>query len=285
MYGNYKTIEFSPSFSEEVSTTCQDTSKKIICVMPCYNAEKTLKLAIESIINQSYPNWELIIVDDNSTDKSYKIASSYKNHPQITVIKNAKNKGCYYSRNRGLYSVKDKPWDYFTIHDADDTSTHDRFAIYVNTLNKQGCELLVGAYNGKRWAYDGDGNPFLKFNRAHSSQGTSWYTKSTFLTFGYFLNTRFGGDSEYKERCLGFISAIHPKEEFNTIAPQVVKFMNKKYAYTYTTGDPNHLPEGLTVKYKLKEREEFAKECVNNILSFTKPKDFYYEFTPELKDL
>ena len=50
---------------------------KILCIIPVYNAQNTLKGAIESITNQSYTNWELVIVDDASTDRSYKIAQSY----------------------------------------------------------------------------------------------------------------------------------------------------------------------------------------------------------------
>ena len=47
---------------------------KIICIIPCYNAEKTLAKAIESVTKQNYTNWKLIIVDDASTDKSVNVA-------------------------------------------------------------------------------------------------------------------------------------------------------------------------------------------------------------------
>ena len=58
---------------------------KILCIIPCYNASATLKGAIESVVNQSYTNWELIVVDDASTDKSRKIAQSYaKKYSNIT---------------------------------------------------------------------------------------------------------------------------------------------------------------------------------------------------------
>ena len=106
---------------------------KVLCIIPCYNAKNTLKRAIESIINQSYTNWELIIVDDASTDKSYKMAQSYsKQYPNITVLRNNTNQGCYYSRNRALYHMKDKEWDVFTIHDADDISDLRRFQHFID---------------------------------------------------------------------------------------------------------------------------------------------------------
>ena len=125
---------------------------KILCIIPCYNAEGTLKAAIESIIQQSYTNWELVIVDDASIDKSYKIARSYaKKHPNITALKNHTNQGCYYSRNRALYHMKDKEWDIFTVHNANDTSTHNRFQINIDIFNTNPkLSVIKGVSSGKK---------------------------------------------------------------------------------------------------------------------------------------
>ena len=51
---------------------------KVSIILPCYNNEKTINKTINSIINQTYKNWELIIVDDNSKDKTDKILKKYK---------------------------------------------------------------------------------------------------------------------------------------------------------------------------------------------------------------
>ena len=81
-----------------------DTSKKISILMGIYNCASTLNEAIDSIIEQTYPNWEFIICDDGSQDNSYEIAKEYeKADPErFMVIKNSENKGLNATLNRCL---------------------------------------------------------------------------------------------------------------------------------------------------------------------------------------
>ena len=103
-------------------------SETLIIVMPAYNAEKTIAKAIESILQQSYKNLRLIIVDDCSTDRTSRIAYGYLTDPRVSLFKNKTNMGAYYCRNVGLYLNKDKTWGYFTTHDADDISFKSRYS-------------------------------------------------------------------------------------------------------------------------------------------------------------
>ena len=170
--------------------------------MPVYNAQLTLNKAIESIIKQSYSNWELVIVDDCSTDSSYKIAQSYaKKFPNITVLKNYTNQGCYYSRNRALYHMKDKDWDLFTTHDSDDTSTPDRFQIYVNKfISNTSLKLVEGTFQGKRYNAR---TRKIYYTPKGEGVGISFYRRSVFTDkLGYFHTVRFSADSEYRYRFL-----------------------------------------------------------------------------------
>lgn len=178
---------------------------KILCIIPVYNAQNTLKGAIESITNQSYTNWELVIVDDASTDRSYKIAQSYaKKYPNITILKNHTNQGCYYSRNRALYYMKDKEWDVFTIHDADDISTFDRFKLYIGLFtNYPKVKIINGVYQGKRWRRNLN-NLSIKYKKSYAA-GIVWFYKEVFYNFGYYDNTRFSGDKEYLSRIECFL--------------------------------------------------------------------------------
>ena len=73
----------------------------ITVFMPVYNAEKYLKEAIDSILNQTFQNFELLIIDDGSTDESVKIIEGYTDW-RIRLIHNDGNKGLPYTRNRGL---------------------------------------------------------------------------------------------------------------------------------------------------------------------------------------
>lgn len=85
-------------------------------VMPSYNSEKFIKDSIESVLNQTYPFWELLIVDDYSMDKSVEIIKSFKDE-RIKLFQNEVNSGAAISRNRALREASGK-WIAFL--DADD---------------------------------------------------------------------------------------------------------------------------------------------------------------------
>jgi Glycosyltransferases involved in cell wall biogenesis len=76
-------------------------------VMPAYNAEKYIGEAIQSVLNQTYRNFELIIVDDGSTDKTWEKIQSY-NDSRITAIRHQQNKGVAEARNTSLDIAKGK---------------------------------------------------------------------------------------------------------------------------------------------------------------------------------
>ena len=170
---------------------------KILVIVPVYNKEDFLKNALESVLQQSHKNTEVIVIDDCSTDKSLEIAKSYEHLNNVTVLSNLKNKGCYYTRNKGLEYFKDKEWDYFTIHDADDISDLTRFEIILSQFD----ENLLGL----KTTYvrvDKDLKPQLtpQGDRmdVYASEGIAFFPRKTFDTIlGYYDNTRFSGDTDY----------------------------------------------------------------------------------------
>ena len=85
-------------------------------VMPSYNSEKYIKASIESVIAQSYKNWELLIVDDCSSDKTIEIIKSFKDD-RIKLFRNETNSGAALSRNWALREARGK-WIAFL--DSDD---------------------------------------------------------------------------------------------------------------------------------------------------------------------
>lgn len=117
---------------------------KISIIMGVYNCEDTLSESIESILNQTYENWEFIICDDCSTDLTYKIASDYaKVYPKkIKVIKNIQNHGLAYSLNHCLKYVTGK---YVARQDGDDISIKQRLEKQVEFLEKNEDFDLVGS--------------------------------------------------------------------------------------------------------------------------------------------
>lgn len=86
-------------------------------IMPSYNTSKYISDSILSVQSQTYTNWELIIVDDFSTDDSIKVIKSF-NEPRIRLLQNKKNSGAAISRNYALREAKGK-WIAFL--DSDDT--------------------------------------------------------------------------------------------------------------------------------------------------------------------
>ena len=88
----------------------------ISVIMPVYNCEKYVEQAINSVINQTYKNWELIIINDASTDASYKIVTRF-NNKNIKIINSEKNSGAAISRNIGITNANG---EYIAFLDSDD---------------------------------------------------------------------------------------------------------------------------------------------------------------------
>lgn len=101
-------------------------------ILPVYNAEKYVAQAIESILNQTYINFELIIADDGSKDRSKEIVDSYADKDSRVIIShNDTNQGKVKTVNRLFEKCRGK---YVTVHDADDWSELSRFEAQLNKL-------------------------------------------------------------------------------------------------------------------------------------------------------
>ena len=108
-------------------------SPMISVIMPVYNGEKYLIEAIESILNQTYKDFEFIILNDGSTDKTEEIILSYQD-PRIVYVKNDENLQIVETLNKGIELAKGK---YIARMDADDISLPDRFEKQINIFKKQ----------------------------------------------------------------------------------------------------------------------------------------------------
>ena len=105
-------------------------SPLVSVVMSVYNGQTYLREAIDSILNQSFTDFEFIIINDGSSDKSLSIIQSYTDN-RIVLIENNGNKGLIYSLNKGIEISKGK---YIARMDADDISLSERFKRQVNFL-------------------------------------------------------------------------------------------------------------------------------------------------------
>lgn len=112
-------------------------------VMPVYNAEKYLSEAIESILNQSYKNFEFIIIDDCSDDDSFGIIKEFaKKDKRIKYFKNSKKLGLIKTLNKLITFAKS---EFIARMDADDFSDKDRILKQLGFLLKNDDYLIVGS--------------------------------------------------------------------------------------------------------------------------------------------
>ncbi len=119
------------------------SSPKISVIMPCYNRESYISQAIESILYQTYTDFELIIIDDCSTDNTLKIVASYaKQDNRIILVKKFKNSGIVEGLNIGLYLARGK---YIARMDDDDISLPQRFEKQLKYMENNSEIAVLGS--------------------------------------------------------------------------------------------------------------------------------------------
>ena len=117
--------------------------KMISVIVPVYNVEKYLEQCIDSLLSQTYQNFEIILVDDGSTDSSGKICDIYKeNHKNIKVI-HKKNEGLGFARNTGLLYATG---EYVTFIDSDDYVDKYLLEDLYNGILETDVDVCIGGF-------------------------------------------------------------------------------------------------------------------------------------------
>ena len=111
----------------------QKKELKVSIILPNYNSSKTIKKTISSILNQTYKNWELTIVDDNSDKITKGILSEYKKLKKIKILYLKKNKGAAYCRNLAIKKSKSY---YLAFIDSDDLWQKNKLNLQINFMQK-----------------------------------------------------------------------------------------------------------------------------------------------------
>lgn len=125
--------------------------KKASIVVPIYNVEKYLQRCLDSLINQTYENIEIILVNDGSTDGSGKIARKYCNMYQQIILLEQENGGLSRARNAGIKKVTG---DYICFVDSDDWLELNTIKEVIEECEKKGLDICIyGA-----WSYYSDQN-------------------------------------------------------------------------------------------------------------------------------
>ncbi len=196
--------------------------KLLSIVIPSYNHEKYIGEAIQSVVNQKYTNWELIVVDDGSSDHSVEIIRKYVDSRIRLIVQ--ENQGAHNAINRGLSEAKG---EYLAILNSDDVYEADRFSAmifemeknselgflcsYINVIDSKGKSLGVkqGWKNMEPWlvphkelsfAATEDFKLNLIMNNFTSTTSNFLFTKALYEQIGGMRNLRFAHDWDFALR-------------------------------------------------------------------------------------
>ena len=124
----------------------QETDYGLVSIiMPNYNGAKYLKATIESVLAQTYTNWELLIIDDCSTDDGVKIIEGYtKQDKRIHLICQEENKGVAHTRNIGIAKAKGK---YIALLDSDDIWKSEKLEKQKILMEKESASISYCSYD------------------------------------------------------------------------------------------------------------------------------------------
>lgn len=126
--------------------------EKVSVVMSCYNAEKTLARAIESVLNNTYKNIELMLIEDCSTDHSLEIAKKYaEKDNRVIIIQHKENQGAGVSRKDG---IEQSNGEYVCFCDSDDELLPDHIKNLVEASVKHDADIVTSGYT----VIDGESN-------------------------------------------------------------------------------------------------------------------------------
>lgn len=120
-----------------------NSNPKVSIVIPVYNVEKYLRSCLDSIINQQFKDYEIILVNDGSTDLSLSICEEYANKYENIILINKVNGGLSSSRNVGMNKATGK---YISFIDPDDSIDSNYLIKLVNTIEKNNCDVVVSGY-------------------------------------------------------------------------------------------------------------------------------------------
>lgn len=183
--------------AEELKIT--DKKHLVTVIVPMYNAENEIATALDSLLNQTWTNLEILVVDDCSTDKSQEVVRKYqKLDSRIKLLTLKKNNGVYTARNLALKQAKG---EFVTCHDSDDWSHPQKIEKQVKNLIENP-HLVANVSDMARATSDlrftRRGNPGFYIQTNISS--LMFRRKEVMAKIGYWNKVRFGADTEYFSR-------------------------------------------------------------------------------------
>lgn len=115
----------------------------ISVIVPVYNVERYLRECVDSIINQTYRDLEIILIDDGSSDKCGSICDEYAKKDERVRVIHTDNSGLSIARNTGIEAAQG---DYIGFVDSDDWIDSRMYEILIDRMNESGADIVVGQY-------------------------------------------------------------------------------------------------------------------------------------------
>ena len=113
---------------------------KFSILVPVYNVEQFIAECIESVLNQTYSNFELLLVDDGTSDRSGIICDQYANQDSRIVVYHKENKGLIQTRR---YAIERAGGDYYVFLDSDDKLKKNALEVLAQTIEKYKCDTVI----------------------------------------------------------------------------------------------------------------------------------------------
>jgi len=162
-------------------------------ILPNFNKGEYLEEAIDSVLSQTYKNWKLYIIDDHSSDNSYKVLQKFENQENIFVKKLYKNMGPSFCRNLGLRISNSQ---FIAFLDSDDFWTKNKLELQINFMKKNKYEFTFTDYtpflqkkNEKNFIKSTNISPSLDFKKF--TQNSSINTSTMMITRTIVDNLKF----------------------------------------------------------------------------------------------
>ena len=236
---------------------------KVSVIVPIYNSERYIDKCIQSIINQTFKDIELILVDDGSTDKSVEISNKYAEKDKRIKIIKQKNKGVSSARN---YGISIATGDFITFVDSDDFIEIDMLDILYNAAIDNNCDVVLSGIkiikdNNIKYEFTKDSKIYTKqevfklfyFDREPFSPNYAW---------GKLIKRSICNKIKFREDIFLREDALFSMELFINCSNNIM-FLNK-YLYNYVQRDGSESKhfskKRITSFYALEELLNLAKE-------------------------
>ena len=250
---------------------------KVSVVIPVYNSEKYIEKCLESVINQTYKNIEIIIINDGSKDNTGKLVKRYKEKDERIIYLEQKNNGVSSARNK---AIQVSSGEYIIFVDSDDTVDKDYVKLLLSTIEKESLDIVACGYT------DISVYGIIKLNDFYKDKtliGKNDFIKYIFTGVGGTLWGKIFKSKIIKENNIKMNEEIFMCEDMLFVLKYATKCTSfgaiKEHLYNYNRINDNSISSKINFAYynnlitviKLIEdilvANKYSKDFIDNILS------------------